>query len=154
MTYQEYMLPVILSNLVAVILALSSYNFPRFMRFIWGLIFIAAGIINLITVYNEPAMYISGFGPAAVDPYKEIIYGPFSKQPAVYVTLIAVGQIIVGGLIWSRNFWYYLGLTGGMIFLLAIAPLGVGSAFPSSVIMALGLVLMMRKKRKKSIFGV
>ena len=154
MTYQEYMLPVILANLVAVILALSSYNFPRFMRFIWGLVFIIAGIVNLINVYNEPGVYINGFGPAAIDAYQEIIYGPFSEQTAVYVTLIAVGQILIGGLIWSRKFWYYLGLTGGVIFLLSIAPLGVGSAFPSTVIMAFGLILMMRKNRKKSIFGV
>lgn len=154
MTYQEYMLPIILSNLVAVVLALSSYNFPRFMRFIWGLIFILAGIVNLITVYNEPRIYINAYGPAAIQAYQEIIYGPFSKQPAIYVTLIAVGQILVGSLIWSRKFWYYLGLTGGVIFMLAIAPLGVGSAFPATLIMALGLILMMRKKRRKSIFGI
>jgi hypothetical protein len=153
MTYEEFMLPVILANLVAVILALSSYNFPRFMRFIWGLIFIVAGIVNLITVYNEPGIYVDAYGPAAIDAYKDIIYGPFSKKPAVYVTLIAAGQMLAGSLIWSGRFWYYLGLVGGILFLLAIAPLGVGSAFPSTVIMALGLILMMRKKRKKSIFG-
>jgi hypothetical protein len=154
MTYAEYMLPVILTNLVALVITLLSYNFPRFMRFIWGIIFIVAGTINLITVYNEPGIYIDAYGPAAIDCYKDMIYGPFSKQPAVYVTLIAVGQIIVAGLIWSRGFWYYLGLLGGVIFLLAIAPLGVGSAFPSSVILAFGLIFMMRKRRKKSIFGI
>jgi len=154
MTYEEFMLPVILSNLLAVVLALSSYNFPRFMRFIWGLIFILAGIVNLITVYNEPGIYVDAYGPLAIECYQEIIYGPFSAHPAIYVTLIAIGQILVGGLIWSGRFWYYLGLTGGIIFLLAIAPLGVGSAFPATVIMAIGLMVMMRKKRKKSIFGI
>jgi hypothetical protein len=154
MTYEEYMLPIILANLVAVVLTLSSYNFPRFMRFIWGLVFIIAGIFNLITVYNEPRIYVDAYGPSAIQAYQQIIYGPFSEQPAIYVTLIAVGQIIVGSLIWSRKFWYYLGLIGGVIFMLAIAPLGVGSAFPATVIMALGLILMMRKNRRKSIFGI
>ncbi|MBS3807605.1 MAG: hypothetical protein KGY60_08895 [Bacteroidales bacterium] len=154
MTYEEYMLPVILANLVALVLALSSYNFPRFMRFIWGLIFIIAGIVNLINVYNEPGIYVDAYGPPAIDCYQEIIYGAFSGRPAVYVTLIAAGQILTGGLIWSGRFWYYLGLTGGIIFLLAIAPLGVGSAFPATVIMATGLMVMMRKRRRKSIFGV
>ncbi|MCF8336129.1 MAG: hypothetical protein K9H65_05970 [Bacteroidales bacterium] len=154
MTYEQYMLPIILANLVAVVVMLSSYNFPRFMRFIWGLIFIAAGIVNLITVYNAPGIYVDSFGPAAIERYQEIIYGPFSKQPAVYVTLIAVGQILVGALIWSRGFWYYLGLTGGVIFLLAIAPLGVGSAFPCTIILAFGLIFMMRKRRRKSLFGI
>lgn len=154
MTYEQFMLPVILSNLVAVVLALSSYNFPRFMRFIWGLIFILAGIVNLITVYNEPGIYVDTFGPPAIECYQKVIYGPFSTRVAVYVTLIATAQIVVGGLIWSGRFWYYLGLTGGILFMLAIAPLGVGSAFPATVIMAIGLMVMMRKKRKKSIFGV
>jgi hypothetical protein len=154
MTYQEYMLPIILANLIAVVLALSSYNFPRFMRFIWGLIFIIAGIVNLINVYNEPGIYVDAFGPSAIEPYREIIYGVFAKHSDIYVTLIAAAQVIIGGLIWSARFWYFLGLTGGIIFLLAIAPLGVGSAFPCTVILAIGLILMMRKRRRKSIFGI
>ncbi len=154
MTYEEYMLPVILANLVAFVLVLSSYNFPRFLRVIWGLIFIIAGIFNLITVYNEPGVYVDAFGPPAIDIYQQFINGPFSERSALYVTLIALGQILAGGLIWSGGFWYYLGLTGGVIFMLAIAPLGVGSAFPAPLIMAFGLILMMRKKRKKSIFGI
>lgn len=150
MNYEQFMLPVILANLLAVVIMLLSYNFPRFMRFIWGLIFIIAGIVNLITVVNEPGVYVDAFGPAAIDFYKEIIYGPFNKQPGVYVALIAGGQILIGSLIWSSGFWYYLGLTGGLIFFLAIAPLGAGSAFPSTVFLAIGLIFMMRKRRRKS----
>ena len=153
MNYEQFMLPVILANLLAIVIMLLSYNFPRFMRFIWGLIFIIAGIVNLITIVNTPDIYVDTFGPAAIDLYKDIIYGPFSRQPAVYVALIAGGQIFVGGLIWSRGFWYYLGLVGGMLFLLAIAPLGAGSAFPCTVFLAIGLIFMMRKRRRKSIFG-
>ncbi|MFW6101762.1 MAG: hypothetical protein ACOC90_10285 [Bacteroidota bacterium] len=150
MNYEQFMLPVILANLLAVVIMLLSYNFPRFMRFIWGLIFIIAGIVNLITVVNEPGVYVDAFGPAAIDFYKEIIYGPFNKQPGVYVALIAGGQILIGSLIWFSGFWYYLGLTGGLIFFLAIAPLGAGSAFPSTVFLAIGLIFMMRKRRRKS----
>ena len=154
MNYEQFMLPVILANLLAIVIMLLSYNFPRFMRFIWGVVFIAAGIVNLITIVNTPGIYVDTFGPAAVlDFYKELIYGPFSKQPGVYVALIAGGQILIGALIWSRGLWYYLGLIGGLIFFLAIAPLGAGSAFPCTVFLAFGLIFMMRKRRRKSIFG-
>ena len=153
MSYEQFMLPVIIANLLAVVVMLFSYHFPRFMRFIWGIIFIVAGIVNLITVVNAPGIYVDTFGPAAMDFYKNIIYGTFSKHPGVYVAAIAGGQIFVGALIWSRGFWYYLGLIGGFIFLLAIAPLGAGSAFPSTVFLAFGLIFMMRKRRRKSIFG-
>jgi hypothetical protein len=112
-----------------------------------------AGIVNLISVYNDPNVYISGFGQTAIDFYKEIIYGPFSENPGLYVTLIAIGQILVGALMWSKKLWYNAGVLGGIIFLLAIAPLGVGSAFPSTLIMAIGLFALLFKWRKKSIFG-
>ncbi len=153
MNYEQFMLPVIIANLLAIVVMLLSYNFPRFMRLIWGLIFIAAGIVNLITVVNAPGIYVDTFGTAAMDFYKDIIYGPFSKHPGVYVAAISGGQVLVGALIWSRGFWYYLGLIGGFVFLLAIAPLGAGSAFPSTVFLAIGLIFMMRKRRRKSIFG-
>ncbi|MFO8235393.1 MAG: hypothetical protein R6U04_08330 [Bacteroidales bacterium] len=152
MSYEEYMIPVIISNILAVILMLLSFHFTNFMRFLWGIIFMIAGIINLITVYNNPQIYISGFGPAAIDYYKEIIYGPFSENPGLYVTLIAAGQIIAGALMWSKHLWYNIGILGGIIFFIAIAPLGVGSAFPSSLIMAVGLFPLLLKWRKKTIF--
>ena len=153
MTYQEYMIPILISNLLAIILTLLCFHFSRFMRFLWGVIFIIAGVVNLISVYNDPTIYITGFGPAAIDFYKEIIYGPFSKSPGLYVSLIAIGQILVGGMMWSKKIWYTLGVLGGIIFLLAIAPLGVGSAFPSTLIMAVGLFALLFKWRKKTIFG-
>ncbi len=153
MTYQEYMIPILISNLFALILTLLCFSYSRFMRFLWGLIFMIAGIVNLITLYNDPSVYITGFGPAAIDLYKDIIYGPFSKHPALYVSLIAIGQIIAGALMWSKKLWYNIGVFGGIVFLLGIAPLGVGSAFPSTLIMAIGLFALLFKWRKKSVFG-
>lgn len=153
MNYQEYMLPVIVANLLSVIIAISCFHYSRFMRALMGLIFIGAGIINLINVYNEPSVYVDGFGPAAIDLYKEIIYGPFSKNTAVYVSLIAVGQVLVGVLLWSKRFWYHLGAFGGFIFFAAIAPLGAGAAFPAPVLLAIGMLGLLFKKRKKSVFG-
>ena len=153
MTYQEYMIPVIVSNLLAIILTLLCFNYARFMRFLWGVIFIIAGAVNLITVYNDPTVYISGFGPAAIDQYKDIIYGEFSVRPGLYVTIIAAGQILVGAMMWSKKIWYTIGVFGGIVFLLAIAPLGVGSAFPSTIIMSIGLFALLFKWRKKTVFG-
>ncbi len=152
-SYQEYFIPIFVSNLLAIVLMLLSYHFPRVLRVIWGAVFIIAGIINLITVYNNPLIYIEGFGPTAIPFYQEIIYGPFSEYPGFYITLISIGQIIIGGMIWSKKFWFILGCLGAVIFLLAIVPLGVGSAFPSTVFMALAIIFLMRKKRKRSIFG-
>jgi len=153
MNYQEYMLPVILSNLLAIIIMLACFQFPRIMRVIMGLIFIVAGVINLINIYNNPTVYVEGFGPAAIDLYKEIIYGPFSKQPGLYVALISIGQVLVGALLWLKKFWYYLGAFGGFVFFVAITPLGAGSAFPAPVFLAFALLALLFRKRRKTVFG-
>ena len=39
-----------------------------------------------------------------------------------------------------------LAMIGAILFLLAIAPLGIGSGFPSSVIMAIAIFILLRKK--------
>ncbi|MBC7339277.1 MAG: hypothetical protein H5U04_05385 [Firmicutes bacterium] len=49
---------------------------------------------------------------------------------------------------WAVDFYrrfLWLGVAGGIVFLLAIAPLGVGSAFPSTLLMAVALYLMWRR---------
>ena len=153
MNYQEYMLPVIVANLLSIIIMLSCFQIPRIMRAIMGIIFIAAGVINLINIYNDPGVYVEGFGPAAIDLYKEIIYGPFSKQPGIYVGMIAIGQIVVGALLWLKKFWYYLGAFGGFVFFVAITPLGAGAAFPATVFLAIGMLSLLFRKRKKTVFG-
>lgn len=153
MNYQEYMLPVILSNLLAIIIMLSCLQIPKIMRAVMGLIFIVAGFINLINVYNNPSVYVDGFGPVAIDVYKDIIYGPFSKQPGIYVALISIGQVLVGALLWLKKFWYNVGAFGGFIFFVAIIPLGAGSAFPAPVFLAIGMLSLLFRKRRKTLFG-
>jgi len=43
---------------------------------------------------------------------------------------------------------FLLGILGGIIFLVAISPLGVGSAFPSTLLMAVSLVLLYLRYKK------
>jgi hypothetical protein len=52
--------------------------------------------------------------------------------------LIALSMILKG--------WFFkTGCIGGIIFLLAIAPLGVGSGFPCTVVFAIALAVLYRK---------
>jgi hypothetical protein len=41
---------------------------------------------------------------------------------------------------------FRIGAVGAMVFLISIAPLGVGSAFPCTLVMALGLFFLLRRK--------
>ena len=46
-----------------------------------------------------------------------------------------------------KGFVFKAGAVGAIIFLVAIAPLGVGSAFPCTVIMAIALYILIKKQQ-------
>lgn len=113
---------------------------------IWSLIFGAAGIFNMMTSFRTPNVYVEFYGPSAVlSFYKSFIYGIFSDHTTLFVALIASGQILVAVLLLMRKRLFQLGIIGGIIFLMAISPLGVGSAFPATLFMAASLIVLHKK---------
>lgn len=146
MEIEEYLLPYIFSNITAVGLLLLSICRPRTSKYIFAVIFLAAGVFNFFAVSSSPEIYVEGYGKTAVFSfYKEFIYGPFSRNTELFVRLIACGQMLVGILLMSRKFFFKAGIAGGILFFIAIAPLGIGSAFPCTAIMALSLYFLIRK---------
>jgi hypothetical protein len=135
--------PYIGSNVVAIALLLVAALWPKVARVLFVVMFIAAGIFNAYTVTTEPAVYVALYGElAAAKLYQDFIYGVFSQYTVAFVLAIAAGQIAVGGLLMAKRPLLTLGVIGGIIFLVAIAPLGVGSAFPFSVFAIAALVVM------------
>ena len=142
----EVLGPYIGSNVVAIALLLVAALWPKVARVLFVVIFFAAGIFNAYTVITEPMAYVEGYGELAVlKLYQDFIYGVFSQYTIAFVLAIAVGQIAVGGLLLAKRPLLTLGVIGGTIFLAAIAPLGVGSAFPFSVFAIAALVVMYRR---------
>jgi hypothetical protein len=89
---------------------------------------------------------VDGFGELAVlAAYRDFIHGPFRRHTAAIVLSITAGQLAVATLLASGpSPLRRLGVIGGIVFLLAIAPLGVGSAFPSTLLLAFALAVMDR----------
>jgi hypothetical protein len=137
-TIQENFEPWLMSNLISLILIVICFRWVRSGRLIWGVLFITASIINVYIAWTEPELYPQAYGEsAAVGVYKTFIMGWFAEHVALVVTIIGVGQFLVGiGLVFGGPL-LYPALWGGALFFLAIAPLGIGSAFPSTVLMAL-----------------
>jgi len=52
-------------------------------------------------------------------------------------------MIFIGML--TKNGWFRLACLGGIIFGIAIAPLGIGSAFPATLLMAWAFYILFRK---------
>lgn len=153
---EEYIIPLIISNAISVGLVLVCLKWKNIGRGLFGLIFIAASAVNISTSLTQPEIYVDVYGElAAIEWYRDFIYGAFSQSVTLFVLLIAVGQLLVGILLLTKGLWVKTGITGGIIFLLAIAPLGIGSAFPSTVLMAVALLMLSIKKHyEHSIFGV
>ncbi len=137
-------MPYLVSNAATVVLLLLGWRWPRLARLVFGVGFLAAAAFNVVTAIRDPQSYVTGFGPLALAPYRKLIYGPFAAHVRAWVLAIAAGQAASGALLLTPRF-VRLGAAGACLFLLAIAPLGVGSAFPATPILAVAVVLAVRR---------
>ena len=127
------------------------WKLPQIARWVTGVGFIVASIVNTSTALTNPHAYVEGFGPFAAWGYRQFIYGPFASHTAAFVLAIAAGQFAVGILAFSGS---RFGSLGAMVFLIAITPLGIGSGFPAPPIMAYAmwhLYKYMTKEQERSL---
>jgi len=142
MNSQEIWIPYLITHLLSFGLIFICYKWPKIGKISWAVIFIAAGIFNLYSVISDPQQYVNTYGQHAIPLYKKFIFGFFSTHTLLFVALIASGQIMVGILLFLQKTHFKIGLLGGIIFLTAISPLGIGAAFPSTLLMAFSLILL------------
>lgn len=153
MELHEYLLPYLISNGVGLLLIFICFKWPKIGRIVFGIIFLAAGIFNFYTAGVSPEPYVDVYGSTAVFSfYKNFIYGFFNQHAQLLIRIIAIGQLTVGILLYTRKVYFKLGVLGGIFFLLAISPLGVGSAFPCTLLMIIALFLLLRRGFEKNIF--
>lgn len=139
--------PYIISNLVSILIIIISIIKPVFGRMVLSLIFIAAAIINTIIVLSHPEVYRIYASLTALPEYEDFINGSFSDYTVAYIIAIAICQLLIGlGLAW-KGVYETIALLGAIIFLLAIAPLGAGSSFPCTVLLAIACMILLREKK-------
>jgi hypothetical protein len=141
----DYLVPFVVSNAVAVALLVVAYLWPKVARWLFVGIFIAAGLFNIYTAITQPEVYLMYGELALLRFYRDFINGAFSQYTMLFILAIALGQLAVGVLLSRPDPLLRLGVLGACIFLAAIAPLGVGSAFPFSLIAIAALTVMYRK---------
>jgi len=136
--------PYIGAQVIAVLFVSATLRWPRIARLLAGISFIVAGGFNISTALSSPSLYVTGFGPHALPIYRTFIYGVFARHAASFVIAIALGQLIVGTAMFAHLRWRKLGYVGAILFLVAITPLDIGSAAPSTLIFAVGLAFLLR----------
>ena len=144
---QEYLVTYLVANAVGLVLLELGYWTPRVARWAWIGIFVWAAAINTITAAVEPWVYLEYGALTPSQWYQDLIAGWFSRHIPVVVMSIAAGQLTIAILLARRARARQFGVFGATIFLLAIAPLGVGSGFPFSLSAIASLVIMERRLR-------
>lgn len=147
MRLQDYWIPLAITHFVSIILIIICYKKPKIGKVAWGIIFILAGSFNIFMVIKDPQAYLS-YRDHAVELYKFFIDGAFTSFTRAIVSLIGTYQILSGVFLLKEGRLFLMGILGGIIFLLAIAPLGIGSAFPSTLFMAFSLALLYFRLKK------
>lgn len=141
---QEYIIPYTISQAVSLIILFLAWKKPKWARIGLSILFLYASIYNLFIGLNKPDEYL-GFAELALPVYRDFILGWFSHNNHIMIPLIAIGQLAVAIGILLRNTVAKIAFIGIIVFLLGIAPLMVGSAFPFSVTVSLGVILILRK---------
>lgn len=134
----ELIIAYLASNLVGAVMWWTSHHRPKIGRFMYSLLFLWAAQFNYRSCRSDPEVY-KGYAEFAVIPfYKTLIEGWFSDNVTLMISLIAAGQLLIGLALLIGRLPARLGAWGGIVFLVAIAPLGMGSAFPATILMAMG----------------
>jgi hypothetical protein len=135
----------IVTSVASVMMLVVAWRRPRAGRVLYAVLFFGAGIFNAITAFRAPQVYIDGFAPHAYPPMREFIERVVSLAPDAFVLAIALGQVLVAiALAAGRGLPLFVGVFGATAFLGAISWLGVGAAFPTNLVLAAGVVLLLR----------
>lgn len=152
MTITQIIVTYIISNLFAILFLIASFKRKKLARILFAALFLWAAYTNWNVANSNPSYYLS-YTKYAVPWYRDFIIGPFSNHIALIVSSIAICQLLIGcGLLWN-GIILKASYIAGIIFLLAICPLGILSAFPSGLIWSAGLLVLYRHPSYKYIFS-
>jgi hypothetical protein len=143
--FKQYFVPWLISNIAAVVILLAALWKPKIARILFALLFGWACWMNYTTAHNNPADYLTY---AAITPfgfYRDFINGWFSAHVTTMVTLISIGQGLIAIGMLSKGMLVQLACIGAIIFLMAIAPLGIGSGFPFSITASIAAYIIWRR---------
>ncbi len=140
----------VIVNAFSIIQLIGSYRWPAITRIVFFFIFGIAAFVNIQAVIDMPWVYQS-YADYAIPFYSWFILGPFEPIITPMVLAIATGQALIAMSMFMQRRWFRLGCLGGIIFCLAIAPLGLGAAFPSTLLLAFALYRLYTLENKEAV---
>jgi hypothetical protein len=149
----SFVIPYTISNVIAVTILILAYTQPSVARWMIALTFGYAAIYNTWLGLTKPGEYQGFADLVLIDAYRDIITGPFAANAGTFLVLIAAGQAIIAvtTALGGRTLW--IGALGATLFLVGIAPFGVGSAFPFSALVSLAAWVLVGQQKGRAPAG-
>ena len=144
--FTEFLLPYLISNVLAIGVAILAWRKPSSARWVLVALFAVAAVVNAQLALEQPEAYLEYAAITPIPLYADFIDGWFRSHIRLMVLAIATGQIAIAALSAAPQPWRTFGGAGALTFLIAIAPLGIGSAFPCSLILCAAVILTLRKR--------
>ena len=142
---QQYVIQYAVSNILALLCLVSVFQKPVLTRIALAALFLWASYINTKTALYTPGVYLEYSRFAFLSLYKDFINGFFSAHIREFVVPIAISQFLIAVGLLLNNVWTKFACFAGILFGLAIGPLGIGSAFPATLIMAIVFLVLLTK---------
>ena len=148
---QEYLVPYLISQAASLIILIAAWMRTRWGRWLFAALFLWASATNMYIGLTDPDSYLDN-ARFAIPLYQDFINGWFSHYNHIIIPLIAVGQFFIAIGMLLHSWWVKLACIGSIIFLLSIAPLMVGSAFPFSITVSIAAVIILTDDDKNYIW--
>ena len=132
------------SNILALLSIFASIKFPKLARLFFLLLFGWAWWLNSSMALKTPWVY-QDYADSSIPLYKQFIMGAFESiiTPMVLVIAASQGLIAISMMLKGKIFEY--GCWGGIVFCIAISPIGSYAAFPATLLMAIALFLLQKR---------
>lgn len=148
---EEFIFPYVLVQVISLLFLAAAFRNPRIARLMFSLLFLYAFWYNLKTSQTNPSVYLE-YANMAIPLYRDFINGWFSRHIQETVFMIALGQFLIGAGMLLNRYWVLMACWGAIVFLLAIAPLLVGSGFPFSLTVSAAALLVLIKDQRDYIW--
>lgn len=130
---------------ISIIMLLVAVWWPRIARVLFFLLFAWAAFTNWQTSQQTPVVYVEYADLVWSNLYKDFINGWFAKHVELVVGFIAICQGMIAITMLLKGIIFRMGAISAIVFLAAIIPFGVGSGFPTTLIMCIALIIILRK---------
>ncbi|MFT3823107.1 MAG: hypothetical protein QM731_04270 [Chitinophagaceae bacterium] len=115
-------------------------------RLLLSIFFIATACYTWNTVQGHPDLYNNYKQFAFFDWYRDGIVQPFIDHLPFSAKMFAILQLLTAIGLLLKNQVFKIACALALLILVAIAPLGIASFFPATLLPALGCFILLRKK--------